>query len=168
MRSRSSSEMAARGSGNLPLRQQLPLVEREPSLLHQDADERIEHALRHRPAGHRHVGGDAGRIPLGNDAPVVHDDDRVGAAQPPWVWLLEGGVDELPNIRSGPGSNAQARDADGRSNGPAPRTAGGASHRSVAPSPSRWTAVRRPSPRSDAETSARRESTRARNGRSSQ
>ncbi len=64
----------------------------------EDADQRREHALRHRPSGQRHAGVNAVRVSLRDDAAVVDDDHGVGASQACRVGLVERAVHDATHF----------------------------------------------------------------------
>ncbi len=79
----------------VPLRHRRGILEVKSALLNQHADQRADDALAHRPALELHVSVRAIRISLGDDATLVHDDER--CRQP--SRRGEGGVRRLPQLR---------------------------------------------------------------------
>jgi len=67
----------ARIGGIFPLRYRRGGVDVEPTLPDQDADQRMHDRLADRIAQLRRIGTEAVRIPLGDEGPVVQDDDRM-------------------------------------------------------------------------------------------
>ena len=64
----------------LPMGKQRLVVKRQPSFSNEDAEQRADHAFRHRPAGERRGVAKPGSILFGDDLSVAKDDNRACAA----------------------------------------------------------------------------------------
>ena len=91
---------AARVALRFPFRNRRRRFDREPSILHQCADECIHHALGHRPADQSCVLVKPFGIAFRNDLPVVHDQHGSGALRQRRVWLRERPVHGAAELRS--------------------------------------------------------------------
>ena len=64
----------------------------EASVAHEQPDERLGDALRHRPRDERRVGAGLGTVPLDDHSTALHDDDCLG--QPQLGRLGEGSIED--------------------------------------------------------------------------
>ena len=76
--------------------------------MHQNANEGVNHGLRHRPSEHGRVNAIAGCVALSDDAPLVNDDDRLRRAIGRLTPFCEDLVERCSQLRVGRLDNAGA------------------------------------------------------------
>src|SRR6516225_5617067 len=86
--------------GIAPGRDRRRAIAFQSSLTHQYADYCLDHRLAHREAEQLRIDADAIRIALGNNAPVLDDDDR--PRMPGWRvrWFGEGAIERRGKLRA--------------------------------------------------------------------
>ncbi len=77
----------------LPFRHRDRPLDREPALLHQNADQRVGDRFGHRPAEEGRVRSEPLGIALGDDVPIAHDDDGPGASRPFGIGFGKGPIE---------------------------------------------------------------------------